>query len=496
MQNVEKKTRRSLRHGRIWLLLLLIGCLAAALLSAQELGKPADVPTVSLSTAQDLFSYAPEDVLSLTISRKGEESWTVQRNTDGLFVMQEEEAFVLSENATRELAEAACIIPCEAVLADTASEYAAHLADYGLTEPEYQAIITYADGVTASLTIGQPALHDPAWSYMLVEGDERLFSFSRDMIETLFVSRESLRDVTQPVIHKSRIDRLTLRGSDGQIQQEWTLQGDIAQDDAMDRWQLTCPFPYPADATAMETMLANASNLRLGAYVAPATAEHLTQYGFDSPRLTIEIHMAAGTIGNVNMNGEFITADWPEGTVTLVIGDAKSDMVDYVRFEDHVYLSSHFTMGVFMNIDVRSTLTRYPVLTALGNLAELTIDEDGSITRYVLTRTEQVAPNNDLVLDADGRPVYDIICTCNGTPIDYEAFKAAYSSLMMTTVSGTIPVGEQVSGTPHTIYTFLDVDGTQHTVALSTFDVLHDAVSVDGQQLFYLIKGGFQLGLE
>ena len=296
------------------------------------------------------------------------------------------------------------------------------------------------------------------------------------------------------MIHKARINRLTLTSPDGVI--EWALRGDIADTDAADKWFITAPFSYPADTEAMDNLLANAADLRLGAYVGPATPENLTAYGFDAPRLTIAIHMAAGTIAATGADGAVQPTDYPESTVTLAIGSAKSDMVDYVLHGDCIYISSHFTVGVFMDYDVATTMSRYPVLTALGNLAALTIREGDALTEYALTRTEQVAANNDLITDEDGNPVYDVAVTCNGEAIDYTAFETAYNALTLVKVSGTLPANTTLPDAPHTVYTFTDVDGTVHTVELATFDVLHDAVIVDGHGAFYLIKGGFKLNLE
>ena len=75
------------------------------------------------------------------------------------------------------------------------------------------------------------------------------------------------------------------------------------------------------------------------------------------------------------------------------------------------------------------------------------------------------------------------------------AFTAAYNDLSLVTVSGRLPDGETTVSAPHTAYTFTDVNGSVHTVALATFDALHDAVIVNGHAAFYLIKDGFQLNL-
>ncbi len=488
MQNL-RKPRKAISHK--WLILAALCALAliAALTLLLTREEPAD-NTPALSTAQHLFAYSPAEVQSITIRRWEEAPWTVHQGENGLLTLTDEDGFTLSPAKSAELLDAAAILPCEAVLTDDPGEYREHLADFGLENPDYEALITYADGVTAHLSVGNSLSENNAWYYMTVEGDDRLFSFSRGMVEALFVSRESLWAVEQPVIHKARIDRITLESGDATI--EWALSGEITDADAADKWRVVQPFPYPADAAAMANLLKNLANLRLGAYVGPATAENLAAYGFDTPRQIIRIHMAAGTIA-VNQGGEALPTDYPAAEVVFTIGSAKNDMVDYVLYGDAIYVSSHFTMGMFLDYSADSTLSRYPVMTALGNLASLRIEQDGRTAEYILTRTEQVAQNNTLVIDEDGNTVYDTSVTCSGEPIEYAAFEAAYDALSLVTVSGQLPEGEQSALDPHTVYTFTDVDGTVHTVALRTFDALHDAVEVDGHQAFYLIKGGFAL---
>ncbi len=499
MEHVEKKKRRvPAKWERLILLAVCIAALAAVLLLTGEVAEPKPIATPNaVILAEVVYTAAPEDVVALTIQRSGEQPWTLELDeATGRFLLTGEDGFLLSEGATLEMQEAAATITCEQVISDDPAEYADHLPEYGLEPPDCTAVITFRDGTIRTMHIGSRAPHTSAWYYMMMEGDDRLFALSKGMVEALFVSRESLRDVIQPTLHKVRIDRLTLRNGDGSIRAEWTLPCDIDETDAAERWQITAPFVYPADASAMEKLLANAANLRLGAWVAPATPENLTLYGFDTPRQVIEIHMAAGSIGTTTRDGQYTITDWPESTVTFTIGGARSDMVDYVLFGDDIYVSSHFTMGVFMTLEPASFMNRYPVLTALGNLASLTIEENGVTTAYALTRTEQVAPNNDLVYDEEGNLVWDVTVTRNGEPIAYEAFEAAYTHLAGVSVAGSIPAGDTVDAVPHTVYTFTDVDGTVHTIALTSYGVLHDAVSIDGHQAFYLAKGAFRLGLE
>lgn len=499
MQSVEKKKRRiPAKWERLILLALCAAVLAAVLLITWHVSQPEPVQVVGAGSLVELvYAHEPEEVVGLTIHRSGEPAWTLEADPDtGCFRLIGEEGFLLSEGKTLRLQEAASVITVEQVISDDPSEYADHLSDYGLQPPDCTAVITFSDGTVRTMHIGSRAAHTNAWYYMTLEGDDRLFALSTGMVEALFVSQESLHDVVQPTLHKVRIDRLTLRNGDGSIRAEWTLQSAIDETDAAERWQITAPFSYPADAVAVDKLLANAANLRLGAFVAPATPENLSLYGFDAPRQIIEIHMAEGSIGTTGWDGSYSVTDWPESTVTFVIGGARSDMVDYVLFGDAIYVSSHFTMGVFMDVDPTGSMNRYPVLVALGNLAGLRIERQGEAVLYELTRSERVAPNNDLVYDEDGNLVWDTTVTRNGEPFDYAAFEAAYTRLTGMSVAGSIPAGDTVDAAPHTVYTFTDVDGTVHTIALTSYGVLHDAVSVDGHQAFYIAKGVFTLGLE
>jgi len=499
MQPVEKKKRGTpLGRSRLILLLgavLALGCVLAATTAVQA-PTPVESP-YPVSTAVDLYRYPPEAVRAITVHMTGEPSWTVEADAaTGHLMLTGEDGFLLSEAASDALREAAAIITCEQVISADPAEYTPHLADYGLADPERTATITFEGGAAYTLRIGSLAAHTSAWYYMTADGDDRLFALSAGLVDDLFVSRESLWDVTQPTIHRARIDRITLRGSDGSIHAEWTLQGMIGQEDAAEQWRITAPFTYPANSTAITGLLANAANLRLGAYVGPATEENLAAYGFLPPRMTIELHMAAGAMTFTGMDGAVTVTDWPESTVTFTIGGARSDMVDYVLHEGSIYVSSHFTMGVFLDVTPESTMNRYPVLTALGNLAKLTIETGGSATTYVLTRTEKVAPNNDLVYDENGQLVWETTVTRNGEAFDFAAFEAAYTRLVAVSAAGEIPKGDVIAEVPHTIYAFTDVNGSVHTVALTSYGVLHDAVSVDGHQAFYIAKGAFQLGLE
>jgi len=490
MLDVKKKQRRSLRHGRMWLLLcavLMVVCVGAGILLTPL------QPTVEEHDHDPsgvLAEYGAEQVQRLAITLRDGDSWAAVQSAEGMLTLEDDPDYAVSAAKASALLEAASRISYQAVLADDPADYADKLADFGLAEPRIVLDVAYTDGSRWVLRIGdQFTLEDGLAYYMLVEGDNRLFALDKGSAEELMVERALLHPVTQPTLHKARFDRITLADGQGKVVADWVLQGAIGGN-ALDRWLLTAPVQYPVDGTAMDALQDNLLNLRLGAYVGAATPENLAKYGFDQPRLVITVHQAAGSIGTTGEDGVYAVTDWPEDTFTLIIGGAKSDVVDYVRVGEEIYLTSHFTLEVFLDMDPVSTLSRYIVPVALGNLKSLTIRTAAGEAVYEIIRTERVAENNELVTDSQGHVLYDVACTLNGAEIGYAAFESAYNELLKATVSGNLPEGWAAAEAPHTTYIFQAVTGECYTLGLTKFEAMHDAVLLDGCGLFYLIKDG------
>lgn len=495
MQKVEKRSHRRLprRAGLLTLALLALALAAGAYFLAEQ---PAEEHAESHGyEAVLIMEKSADEVAEVSAELALGEGWTL-RQDGGAVSLADDPDFAVDGSWASCILDAAAVIEAPATLTEDEAEYADSLVDFGLENPRAVVRIRYADGEEITLRIGGAVSAEAgSWLYMTIDGRAPLYTIDKGTADIFTTDRALLREVTQPTLHAQRFDRIRLESGGSAV--EWALEGAIGNSDAGERWRLTQPMAYPADASAVESLRGHIESLRLGAWVAEATAENLALYGFDAPRLTLTVHQAAGDMGAANASGEYEVTAWPESTFTLAVGAAKTEDVDYVLHQGQIYIASHYSLNTLMTLDWRETLTRFPVLTALGNLRRLTIEENGAVTAdYVLTRTEQVAENNDLVTDYDGSVVYDCAVTRDGEPYSYEVFESAYQKLVTVLVSGTLPEGWSPASAPHTVYTFEDVDGTLHTVALADFDALHDAVVVDGQAVFYLIKGGFALEME
>lgn len=496
MQPVNRKTKKTHPHLYRVLIPALLAVLIAALALWQHL-RTGQAPVVERApdTSGLLRQAAEEDISGLSVSLRDGGSWTAERLEDGrlrIAAEDDDEAFVTGSALAGRIMSAAAAVSYSAVLSEDPAAYAEHLSDFGLQPPAADITIRYTDGSELRFLLGDRVrLAEDSFYYMMEPDGSRLLAMDTLTAEDLLTERRLLHEIVQPVIHKARIDRITLRKPDALL--EWQLEGAITDGDAADRWLLLSPVRYPADGEAVETLRETLANFRLGAYVCAATAENLTAYGFDTPRMVITLHMAAGSILEADENGAAAAAAYPEAEVTLTVGGAKNELLNYILYDGCIYTSSHFILQAVLDCDPLRTATRYPVLTSLSNLRRLTIrGSDGTERVYEVSRTEQLDEDQQPVTDAAGQPVLAESVTLNGQPLSWDAFETAYGQLLLVTVSGALPEDYAAPTEPHTVFTFDTVSGTQHTLALAPFDAMHDTVIVDGCALFYLIRDGLQ----
>ena len=206
MQKVERKNRENRqRKPLLWILLcaavLVTGVTAGILLqnrATEETGQTHQHITGAI-TARDA-----EDLLSLTVTRRGQEPWTAVREEDGSLRLEPEDAsepntWIVDDSIANRLVDAAVNLTYEDIFTDNRS-----------------------DAVAAGT------------------------------VEDLDTGKELLHPVHLLEIRRALLDRITVRNGNGTVRQEWTLQGKVSDRDAAENWLLTAPFVYPADYDAIK----------------------------------------------------------------------------------------------------------------------------------------------------------------------------------------------------------------------------------------------------
>lgn len=490
MLQVERKKERRISK---WILLVLLGIIAVAGCIFGFFMLRTEKPKAERQDTRGYLSERePEEITQIRITVRGRQPWIAKRNSSGDLVMiQEEDAsheaheWVLDPALGERIEDALAHLGYEAVLTENEEDYRNRLDEFGLENPTLTAETEYLDGAKTVLRIGDnTGIEGEDCRFMLIEGDPRLFVVAGNLVEDLIVEQELLHPVDQPEIQIARIDRITIRDEAGNITAEWKLKGMITDADAAENWLVTVPVNYPADQDQIVNLKKSAGNIRLGLYVSEGSKAALSQYGLDQPRAEIEIHLAEGSTGQIIEGGVYQVTDRKEETFCFLIGNVRNEMTDYCLYNGTVYTMNHFTMASLTEIDPRDTLARYPVTVATDNLSSLEIvRENGETDRYDLTYISEPEIENE------GAMRTAVLCKKNGEDMEYAAFEAAYERMRVVDVSGTLPAGWQKKET-RTVYTMKTRSGDIHRVELSDFDAMHDAVTVDGWTMFYLIKDG------
>ena len=493
MQKVERKQKNRQRKPLFWIFLCAVLLAAGVTAGILLKNKAAEEPPQTYQHISGAISQRSADELkSLTVKQKGKEPWTAVREEDGSLRLQPEDeslpnTWIVDDSIAGMLVDAAVNLTYEDIFTENRADWEPNAEDFGLKDPRVTAVFRYTDGTELTVYFGDSADPDGnAYYYMTVDGDDRLYAAAAGTVEDLNTERELLHPVHALEIRGALLDRITVKNGDGTVRQEWALQGQVEDQDAAENWLLTEPFIYPADYDAMKNLRDSAENLRLGIYIGNAEEEALKQCGLDEPSAIIELHMAAGSTGTVSDFGVYNVVDWEERAETLTIGKSRSEMVAYVRFGDEIYTISHFSVDVFTQTAPLSTIARYTVATPLNSLESVTVEKAGASSRYSLIRTDETAAPEQ---QDSGEGEVQYRCLKDGEEISYDAFSAAWERLLTVTVSGRLPSGWEPKEA-HTKYTIRTVSGGSHTIELSDYDGMHDAVTLDGHTLFYLIKGG------
>ncbi len=495
MEKPLKRKRKAARPRRVlFLVLLAIAMAAGAVFFYMASVSPGKVPLVqSASTRRTLVTRKAEEVARIAVTRKSGEGY-VLIGENGRLSVQGRPDFVMDEDKQKSLLDDCAILDAEDTVSESREEWEPHKADFGLDSPSVTVEVTYTDGKTAVFSLGAKSPVNN-WNYFALENDPGLYLASADLIELFDQDVAVFHHVDQPVIHHQRIDSITIQNGLGNTEAAWKLETDITDPNALSAWRMMAPYSYPCDADAMETLVSAMEKLYLGRFVSKATEEAKVQYGFKQPKRIITLHQAAGEIAAVGESGAYEITPYPESTLTLTVGTAGDDYVDYVEVGGSIYLVSTISQPLLSNLVPENTLLRQPAAISMDTIQSLTVESSGEIRTYTLRRVERVLPNNELATDENGNVLMDTFVDLNGQESSFPDFEAAITALQSVTVSGRLPEGFVPEGSKSIKLIFTLLDGRTRTLETATFDALHDALSVDGTYLYYLPKGAMEKGL-
>ncbi len=413
----------------------------------------------------------------ITVKHQGGDSYTLAYQDGELYLNGEGGKLALINEAYADLIlKAATELMVQDVVAHDAAEVKEHLGDMGLEPPRISVRVRYLGGREDVLDLGDK-VPETGYYYYRWSGEKGVYMCDSGIFEAFEYTAAMLLPVSQPVLHKTLIDHITLRLK-GQEPMELQFSTDGA---GHITGAMKAPYAYPLDTTAAEGLLTAASGFRLGTKQGDATPDTEALYGFDDPLAVIDIHQQAGAYGDVDENGQYVTQSAEEQTLRIVLGRKEGDYFYTCEYAGERYLVSNFLVAPLAAATPDALLSQHPADLGDAVILSIQVQMGGRMLDIRQQRAERVLPNNQLATDESGNTLFDTTYTQNGRPMTQAAFDGLISRLKQMKVSGNVDGSFSIgASTPRWQMVMTTQGGSTRTLAAYPMDAFFDALAVDG----------------
>jgi len=457
--------------------------LAAALLVLTLLphpgagGSEGSSSTPVVDTAITLLDKTVKDAVA--ISRvdieNGEESFSLQYNTtEKKLFLKGYEDITLNEGLTETLIAYTTLISA----ADKVST-PGNLKDYGLDIPQAKATITYTDGSTATLTVGNTTPSEDGY-YTQISGDNNVYIFESDCVYLFTVRAASFADttlLTTPTVKKDDANGTAVLKEVSYSGKNHPTPLKLRRSYHTDSEEMTL-FSYiitkPYTRGITDTVIGQLSNFKSltasqALYLHP-TAQQKQKFGFDDPLTVMDITMAVETSEDTDTTESNITNTvvaekkiyYNSYSTTITVGsmDSSSNYVVMVDGIDAIFLVDNSALSAIAERTYTNTVNQLLFLKNISQLGRISVTTDGKQHDFYLTHFPEKENNDESMVvtesgkiypTEDFRELYQMLMGLEryGTPSDtYE--KTATLKIDIYTTNGTHYLGATyypISGT-------------------------------------------------
>ena len=479
MQKVRKRKRRSLSRNQKVLVYAFLLSLGSLLLLFMPLSPNDQAPEGFMEVRQDTavlhFSAAEEDLQSFTVFPGGGGQYTIVHG-QGSYRLEEEPDYSLDMTLINGMVQSLLYLQSTDTLGDTKG---LDLREFGLEEGALQVIAQFSQDRELAFNIGGRVPSDIPADYLLIAGDPLLYTIGADVRETFDYALNLLHTIPAVNFNADLLDQVRFVGEGA-----FNLRR-VAQD----IWEISDPVEYPASLARVQWLLRQISQMRLAAYIAPASTENLSRYGLEKPRSHVVFSLADSIISSLHADetspqSQKIAAQ----ELVFTIGDDIPGIGFYCLYDDVIYQASDLSMGFLPDHDMNAYIGQNPVDIPLERPIRLLASwPEGSVDCSV-SLVEHILQNNDIALDEQGNILYDYLVTSSDREIEPAQFVDAYAKLMAIEASGFLMPGFSAQGKPPALSLSLIFENRQRHIAFYPYDALHFAVEINGHFIHFVSR--------
>lgn len=471
MQPVRKKSAKRFPRA-LWLLPLVIamGVFLFIILNQPKTGLPEHHHEESIS----LINIPQEELLSFEVFPRRHSSFTLIQSEEG-FVVNGAENFQLDEIQLSLMIKDLTVLVANELAGEVHTDEE-NLALLGLGQEAARVTARYTNDRSITLVFGNSAQTEIPSDYIMVEGENKVYTISQETRDHFDRSLESLHPLPAINFNADLVQQVEVTGKDGfLLQQEEGL------------WDLTSPIQYPADNQAITDLLNSIGKMRFAVYAGEAKAENLERFGFHDDSRQITFYLSSSVITGFDKEGIAISSQQvPQQSISIKLGENIDNIGLYCLYNGGIYQATNLSMGFLRDMDVFNLLSPNPFTLPINRVKSLIVKQNGETKEYDIELIESVLPNNQIAQDEDGNTLYEPYVTLDGQEIPQEGFIHQYLQLMQLQRVGRLPENYQPSGEASLIIQLNTYRDKKLEVAFYPFDALHYAMQVNGTFIDYL----------
>lgn len=421
---------------------LVFAILGTAYFLLQRTDVPQKPAEATPAPAIPVLSGDAAQVIQIEVKNGEEYAFTRSAASEPWVVKNEPYAEIHSARV-ESLCVSAATLSAESVIARSAAD----VSMYGLTSPRAEVTLTFENGETAALQIGDTAPGNAGYYARLAESTD-VYLISVSTGNQFLNPLSAFRVLTVTSLNMSDIRYVSItRG--GQV---FTLEyAEAAEGEAVtSSWHITSPIQRSADdGLVQEKLLQLLSNLT-AAGVAEDNPSDVSRYGFAGDAVEIRTETAA---------------------VRFSVGEA--DGMAYIMLEGKpaVYYMGSGVLS-FMDVGAFDVLERMTNLISIDTVASIDVTLPG------------ITANLSIETEGDRSRFF-----VNGTEADEAAFKAMYVEFIALEVDGEVQSPADIgTRSPEASIVFTFTDGSTTTLAYYPYDDFNYAVYENSECTFYMKK--------
>ncbi|MBR6729446.1 MAG: DUF4340 domain-containing protein [Clostridia bacterium] len=395
---------------------------------------------------QTVTIFTPEkDTITALHMQNEEESYTISKAEDGSWVINNNPSIKANQSRIESLLYEYASITGKELLEENAQD----LAQYGLESPARSATITFADGSTQTILVGDETI-DGSVCYMMVQGETKVYTKSSSGCDSMLPSLQKLLQTDIYNMTAEELGNFTMnRQGTPEVRLVREKVGESEEGQASYEWKMKAPLVKEANIYNIEDILENLLS-QTAIRVIPDGSQN-GDYGFDEPKATYSIVNLDGSITHTVTVGGMAE----DGTYLRLAGDSA---VYVVKTETLDFLQKSYLDFVDKLIHVEN----------ITDIKSITLAGKGKSYEMELSEAEKR---------------YQI----NGKEIKEQAFKTVYQALSGLMLDD-FTFDATGSAAPDYTITYIKHDGSQTTIQCISYNDRNYVVKVNGEGNFLIRK--------